>query len=77
MSIKVRYFASLKESTGRSEDILESAEKMTARELWTLCLPDKPQPENVLVAVNMTYVEWDSVVKDGDEVAFFPPVTGG
>jgi len=29
------------------------------------------------VAVNQTYVGWDHPVKPGDEVAIFPPVTGG
>ncbi|MDD1617761.1 MAG: hypothetical protein CG439_2829, partial [Methylococcaceae bacterium NSP1-2] len=32
---------------------------------------------NVLAAVNMDYVSLDYNVQDGDEVAFFPPVTGG
>ena len=36
-----------------------------------------PLPENVLAAVNMEYVKPDRQVRDGDEVAFFPPVTGG
>ncbi len=36
-----------------------------------------PLPGNILAAVNMDYVELDSNVKDGDEIAFFPPVTGG
>jgi molybdopterin synthase sulfur carrier subunit len=31
----------------------------------------------VRVAVNQEYVGWDHPVKPGDEVAFFPPVTGG
>jgi len=31
----------------------------------------------VRVAVNQTYVGWDHPVKPGDEVAIFPPVTGG
>jgi molybdopterin synthase sulfur carrier subunit len=77
MSIKVRYFASLKEKAGRSEDVLEPVENLTVREVWRLCLPNKPSPENTLVAINMNYAEWDSFVQDGDEVAFFPPVTGG
>jgi molybdopterin synthase sulfur carrier subunit len=33
--------------------------------------------ENVLVAVNQAMVSFDHVVQDDDEVAFFPPVTGG
>ena len=77
MSIKVRYFASLKERVGRSEEVLEIQGSLTARDLWRLCGADKSLPDNVLVAINMNYAEWDSAVSDGDEVAFFPPVTGG
>jgi molybdopterin synthase sulfur carrier subunit len=31
----------------------------------------------MLVAVNMEYADMQAPVRDGDEVAFFPPVTGG
>lgn len=34
-------------------------------------------PDNTLMAVNMDYVDADHPVNSGDEVAFFPPVTGG
>jgi molybdopterin synthase sulfur carrier subunit len=77
MSIKVRYFASLKESIGRQEDILDFTELSTVSEIWRRANPEKPLPANTLAAINMDYVELDSAVKDGDEVAFFPPVTGG
>ncbi|MDD1625227.1 MAG: molybdopterin converting factor subunit 1 [Methylococcaceae bacterium] len=77
MSIKVRYFASLKESVGRSEDDLTITGLLTVNEVWNLTNLGKPLPENILAAVNMEYVEFDNIVKDGDEVAFFPPVTGG
>ena len=77
MSIKVRYFASLKEYVGRSEDLLNISDQTTVTEVWRLANSDKPLPESVLVAVNMDYVALDSPVQDGDEVAFFPPVTGG
>jgi sulfur-carrier protein len=33
--------------------------------------------QTVLMAVNQEVAEAESVIKDGDEVAFFPPVTGG
>lgn len=77
MSIKVRYFASLKEQTGRSEDALEVNDAETVRTVWQRLNPQLAMPDSVLAAVNMDYVEPDALVKDGDEVAFFPPVTGG
>jgi len=77
MSIKVRYFASLKESLGRSEDSPACTKRVTVRELWLLCVPEMPLPDNVLAAINMEYAALDSIVGDGDEVAFFPPITGG
>ncbi|MDP7600699.1 MAG: molybdopterin converting factor subunit 1 [Rhodospirillales bacterium] len=32
---------------------------------------------HIRVAVNQEHVEFDAALKDGDEVAFFPPMTGG
>jgi molybdopterin synthase sulfur carrier subunit len=77
MSIKVRYFASLKESLGRSEDDFVYTGLLSAREVWQAIHVATPLPANILVAINMDYVDPDHLVKDGDEVAFFPPVTGG
>ncbi|MDH3411523.1 MAG: molybdopterin converting factor subunit 1 [Gammaproteobacteria bacterium] len=77
MSVTVRYFASLRETLGRAEDTVDSSAVTTVAEVWHTLNGGKPLPGNVLSAVNLTYVSPDHPVKDGDEVAFFPPVTGG
>ena len=77
MSIKIRYFASLKDYIGRSEDEIIYNEVLTVAEVWQQATQNKVKPQNPLVSVNMDYVNWDEPVNDRDEVAFFPPVTGG
>ncbi len=77
MSIKVRYFASLKELMGRSGDELAFVNVTSVNDVWKLVSDNKIISNNILAAINMEYVEFDAQVVDGDEVAFFPPVTGG
>lgn len=77
MDIKVRYFASLRDRMGRSEDQVNfDNDKVTVADLWGK-ISDEPLPETILVAVNMEYTDGSHELKSGDEVAFFPPVTGG
>jgi molybdopterin synthase sulfur carrier subunit len=77
MPIQVKYFASLRDRLGRAEDNLPATEAATVAEVWRRLWPETPMPPNVLTAVNREYTEPDHPVSDGDEVAFFPPVTGG
>jgi sulfur-carrier protein len=77
MSIKVRFFASLSESIGRSECELEFTQAISVRDVWQHSAVGTIIPNNVLAAVNMEYADLDCQVHNGDEVAFFPPVTGG
>jgi molybdopterin synthase sulfur carrier subunit len=75
--ITVKYFASIRETLGREQDILDTASVQTVRDVLTK-ITDTPQsPSNWLVAVNMEYADMNHKLQDGDEVAFFPPVTGG
>ena len=77
MSIKVYYFASLKEYVGSAEHELDFTQALTVNEVWLQANAALVLPQNTLAAINMDYVGWDSLVSDGDVVAFFPPVTGG
>ena len=77
MSIRIRYFANLKESMGRAEESISAENVTTVQDVWDKANLSKPMPDNILAAVNMDYAALEAQVKDGDEVAFFPPVTGG
>ncbi len=77
MSISVKFFASLREQLGRDDCELEAGVARTVAEVWAQATDGAAMPANTLMAVNMEYVEPGAAVADGDEVAFFPPVTGG
>ncbi len=77
MAITVKFFASLRERMGCDETVIDSQSAGTIAEVWQQVADDEVLPANLLMAVNMEYAEPGSVVRDGDEVAFFPPVTGG
>jgi molybdopterin synthase sulfur carrier subunit len=78
MSIRVRYFASLRERLGRAGDeIAHDAEVRTVADVWARASRGQPLPDNTLVAINTEYASLDREVREGDEIAFFPPVTGG
>ena len=77
MSIHVKYFASLREQLGRSHDEVTFKNEMTVLDVWNAATQNKPTPETLLVAINQEYAHFDHTVADGDEIAFFPPVTGG
>lgn len=77
MSITIRYFASLREHLGRAEQCIPAETVKTVGEAWRHANPAIELPGNSLMAVNMEYADTATPVQDGDEVAFFPPVTGG
>jgi molybdopterin synthase sulfur carrier subunit len=77
MSIQVKIFASLRERLGSDGMELPVDGIRTVADVWARVAPEQPLGGHVLMAVNMDYAQADQSVSDGDEVAFFPPVTGG
>lgn len=83
--IRILYFASLRDAVGRAEDRMELPEGVgTLGELRdALVAQGEPwasafaNTKRVRGAVNQDMAEDEDPVADGDEVAFFPPVTGG
>ena len=83
--MKLLYFASVRQKIGRSEeDFAPPANVRTVAELVAALRARGPgyaeafrNPERLRCAVNQNHVDFDAPVKAGDEVAFFPPVTGG
>jgi molybdopterin synthase sulfur carrier subunit len=77
MPVTVKYFASLREHHGADRELAAPGKGATVADIWARASNGAALPENVLMAVNLEYVAADHPVEDGDEVAFFPPVTGG
>jgi molybdopterin synthase sulfur carrier subunit len=77
MSITVKYFARLREQMGKAEEQVDFRSGLSAGEVWRQVSGNGQPAPNVLIAVNMQYAKPEVELKDGDEVAFFPPVTGG
>ena len=77
MAVTIRFFASLREQLGVERREVDAAAVKTVSDAWRAVVAHEELPDNVLIALNLEYVSADRVVSDGDEVAFFPPVTGG
>ena len=80
MRIRLLYFAVLRDIAGKRDDVMDVPEGTSAADIWQRFreehgeLRDYKQP---MTAVNETYADADQVLRDGDELAFIPPVAGG
>lgn len=79
--VTVRLFARLRELVGDAELTREVPEGSTAQDAWNALARDYPAvaeyARSASCAVNESYARWTTMLNDGDEVAFLPPVSGG
>ncbi|PWL18271.1 molybdopterin converting factor subunit 1 [Falsochrobactrum shanghaiense] len=85
MSIKLVYFAWVREKIGKDEEVIElPSPRMSVGELITHLKSRSGEyaaafeHENIIrAAINHEHADHDALVEDGSEVALFPPMTGG
>ena len=81
MLVKILLFARLRDITGRADLERQLPEASTAQTAWNALAHEFPALAeyngNVSCAVNEEYARFTTPLRDGDEVAFLPPVSGG
>jgi molybdopterin synthase catalytic subunit len=81
MRIRLLHFASFREAIGRDQEVKDLPEGARVSDLWTALSREVPLfsrfPSMPPAAVNREYVPGDVLLREGDEVAFLPPVAGG
>jgi molybdopterin converting factor subunit 1 len=81
MSLHILFFASLADVTGMRETHVETAGFTDVHSVFEKFAKDFPAlasyRASILCAVNSEFARPESRVHDGDEIAFFPPVSGG
>ncbi len=81
--VTLKYFASLKSIAGKDEERLDLGNETTVQKLSETLAKITPQigemiqGKKILVSVNQDVATLDTVIHDGDEVAFLPPFSGG
>ena len=77
MIIKVIYLARLAEDTGKKEEYIEvSGANLTIKDVYLKLKLDALNYE-IHPAKNFKHSDFEDVIKDSDEIAFFPTITGG
>ena len=81
----VKYFSWIKEHIGKSEEQIDLPNNITNVNQLISYLNEIDEKYNIIfekkelikIAVNKTYSSFDDKISNSDEIAFFPPVTGG
>jgi molybdopterin converting factor subunit 1 len=81
MRVTVRLFARLRDLVGAGELVREIGDDATVASVWDALVREQPAiaayQASMSCAVNADFARMTTRVRDGDEVAFLPPVSGG
>lgn len=81
MTVRLRFFSTLRSHFRQAERLVEISRPTCAREIFTGLFDSAEAAGRFLphtrFAVNCEYVAPETLVKGGDELAFIPPVSGG
>lgn len=80
MNITVLYFASLADKSHKGSESLTLEAGTSLTELYDSLqnrYQFRQQPVELRVAINDEFASWDEAIKEGDTIAFIPPVAGG
>jgi molybdopterin converting factor subunit 1 len=79
MRVRVLYFGVLKDVMGHGSTLMDVADGASVAALLALHREMRADSvwDSIAVAVNQEYARATDVLKDGDEVALLPPVSGG
>ncbi len=81
MNVTVRLFATIRQQAGWRDKEVQLDDGATVSMLFAALAVDQPDfdlsKRSVYAAVNQQYAQPDTMLNDGDEVAIFPPVSGG
>ena len=79
MRVHLRYFASIRESLGRTTEEIDVPAGSTVAHVWERLVGERPAlaQQRYRPAVNQEYTTTDHALADGDELVFIPPVSGG
>jgi molybdopterin converting factor subunit 1 len=81
--ITIKYFASLRDIAEKEEDSLDIENPITIDQLSDIISKTAPKmgaiirEKKVMISVNQEMASADTIIHDGDEVAFLPPFSGG
>jgi molybdopterin converting factor subunit 1 len=79
--VKVLFFGMLKDIVGRSEDHIELADGARLDDVFTRYASDFPRLTDlelsIVLACNHEFCDRSAAIREGDEIAFLPPVSGG